>query len=231
MSLWASENWPVYEGDKLVLSTGEVHLWQLLPATDFVRYLPVHERSRYDRMSHEENRTGYAMSQGGLRRIASLYLERDWNEVEVLRRSRGKPYISEAPEFNLSHTVGQVYAAFASHEVGLDIESVDRKVRAVELAGRYFSASEAAHVAAQPEEARNALFLRYWVCKEATVKLSGDGIYHGLKDVQITLGQSGWSEGIYRGREVQIREFRLSERLMGAIAAWDTFSVKGFFRI
>jgi len=231
MSEWVSETWPLYGGEKLTLAPGEVHFWRLLPESDFVQFLPPHERSRHDRMTHAENQSGYAMSQGGLRRIASLYLERDWRGVDVLRRERGKPYIIEAPEFNLSHTVGQVYAAFSSHAVGLDIESVDRRVNAPDLAQKYFSPIEAAHIAAQPENRINALFLRYWVCKEATVKLSGDGIYHGLRDAEISLGTDGWSEGFYRGRKVRIREFRLSAQLMGALAAWDTFSVKGFFRI
>lgn len=231
MSEWAPETWPHYAGDSLVLGAGEIHLWQLLPENDFSRFLPSHERSRYERMTHRENKAGYAMSQGGLRQIASLYLQRDWSEVEVLRHPRGKPYVTGAPEFNLSHTAGQVYAAFSPHSVGLDIESVDRSVHALELARRYFFPAEADHIFSQPETDRSALFLRYWVCKESTVKLSGDGIYHGLRDVRVLLGSDGWSRADYRGKNVHIREFRLSHRLMGAVAAWNTFSVKGFFRV
>ena len=231
MSEWLSEAWPDYAGEKLNLAPGDVHVWRLMPESDFAQFLPPHERLRYDGITHEENKSGYAMSQGGLRRIASFYMDRDWRDIQVLRRSLGKPYIDAGPEFNLSHTVGQVFAAFALHDVGLDIESVDRKVHALELSRKFFSPAEAADIAAQPEDQRDARFLRYWVCKEATVKLSGDGIYRGLRDVEISLGGSGWSQGIYRGRPVKIREFRLSHELMGALASWQTFSVKGFFRV
>ncbi len=231
MSDWVAETWPDYAGEKLHLAPGDVHVWQLMPDHDFVQFLPPYERVRYDDISHAENKAGYAMSQGGLRRITSFYMERDWREVHVQRRLHGKPYVEAAPEFNLSHTVGQVFAAFAPHEVGLDIESINRNVHAVDLARKFFSPTEAEDIASRPEAERNARFLRYWVCKESSVKLSGDGIYHGLRDVEVTLGTDGWSEAVYRGRGVKIREFRLSSQLMGALAAWETFAVKGFFRV
>lgn len=231
MSEWAAETWPDYDGEKLHLAPGEVHVWQLRPDSDFAQFLPPYERMRYDRISHEENKSGYAMSQGGLRRITSFYLGRDWQEVHVQRRPRGKPYVVAAPEFNLSHTVGQVFAAFSPHDVGLDIESIHRKVHALELARKYFAPVELEDIADRPEAERNARFLRYWVCKESAVKLSGDGIYHGLRDVEVTLGDDGWSEANYQGKAVKIREFRLSSELMGALSAWQTFTVKGFFRV
>lgn len=231
MNEWACEQWPDYEGGQPALAADEVHVWQLKRTSDFAQFLPAYETARYEKIAHDENRRGYAMSQGGLRRIASFYLGRDWREVEVQRREHGKPYIAEGPEFNLSHTVGKVFAVFSEQAVGLDIESADRKVNAEKLARRYFAETEAEHITQAPETERNALFLRYWVCKEATVKLSGDGIYHGLGDVRITLGEGGHSRGEYRGRPLELREFRLSDGLMGAVAAWQTFAVKGFFRV
>ncbi len=231
MKTWESEGWPEYEGGQPALGAEEVHIWQLRRTSDFARFLPDHEAARHEAITHEENRLGYAMSQGGLRRIASFYVGRDWREVEVQRRERGKPFLAGGPEFNLSHTAGQVFAVFSAQPVGLDLESATRKVNAEKLAWRYFSPSEAGHICGAPEEERDALFLRYWVCKEATVKLSGDGIYNGLGDVQITLGEGGRSQGLYRGRRLELREFRLSSGLMGAVAAWQTFAVKGFFRV
>lgn len=231
MKPWECEAWPEYEGGQPALGADEVHVWQLKRTSDFAQFLPEHEAVRHKAIAHDENRLGYAMSQGGLRRIASFYLGRDWSEVQVQRRERGKPFIAEGPEFNLSHTVGQVFAVFSAQPVGLDIESANRKVNAEKLARRYFAPAEAEHIVGVPEAERTALFLRYWVCKEATVKLSGDGIYHGLGDVQITLGEGGRSQGQYRGKPLEIREFRLANGLMGAVAAWQTFAVKGFFRV
>ena len=74
-------------------------------------------------------------------------------------------------------------------------------------------------------------FLRYWVCKEAIVKLSGDGIYYGLRYARVDLASDGRSRGAYKGREVWLREFRPAKDLVAALASWEPLEAKGFFRI
>jgi phosphopantetheinyl transferase len=74
-------------------------------------------------------------------------------------------------------------------------------------------------------------FLRYWVCKEAIVKLSGDGIYYGLRYARVDLTSDGRSRGDYKGRNVWLREFRPAKDLVAALASWEPLEAKGFFRI
>lgn len=210
---------------------GAVHLWEIQESPDYADTLPPSERARHDGISCPATRIGYASSQGGLRRIVAAYLRCPAENLVLGRREHGKPFVAGGPEFNLSHTAGRVLAVFSREDIGLDIEAVSRKVNAIELARKFFLEHECAALAALEPAARNAAFLRYWVCKEATVKLSGDGIFRGLREAGVELSDGEFSHGDYRGRRVWIREIRPAPDLLGAIASWKPFSVKGFFRV
>ena len=153
-------------------------------------------------------------------------------EVDMRRERRGKPYVPGAPDFNLSHTAGRTFAAFSSRPVGLDVESAQPE-------GSYGGSGEEVFFARgdrtdsiRVEAPIKALtFLRYWVCKEAIIKLSGDGIYYGLRYARVDLSSDGRSRGEYKGREVRLREFRLANDLVAALASWEPLEAKGFFRI
>jgi 4'-phosphopantetheinyl transferase len=147
------------------------------------------------------------------------------------RQARGKPYVEGAPEFNLSHTCGRTIAAFSLEAIGIDVESAGRAVHARELATRFFFPEETASIMSVAEAERKLTFLRYWVCKEAMVKLSGDGIYHGLRYARVDLAADGRSRGTYQGRKVSLREFRPAHDLVAALASWKPVEAKGFFRI
>jgi len=223
--------WIDYEGGDLEIPVSGVHLWLIEPSSDFVRYLSFAELLRYKRIVNEEVRMSYGSAQGGLRRIVGVYTRRRPEEVAMRRKLRGKPYVAGAPEFNLSHTSGKMIAAFSTEPVGIDVESARRSVQAGELARKFFFVEEMERVMQCESAERNLTFLRYWVCKEAMVKLSGDGIYHGLRHARVDLGDDGRSLGGYQGREVALREFHLAPDLVAALASWEPVEAKGFFRI
>jgi phosphopantetheinyl transferase len=104
-------------------------------------------------------------------------------------------------------------------------------VHAGELATRFFFPGETAQIMSVDEEERKLTFLRYWVCKEAMVKLSGDGIYHGLRYARVDLAADGRSRGTYQGRNVSLWEFQPAGDLVAALASWEPVEAKGFFRI
>ncbi len=62
------------------------------------------------------------------------------------------------------------------HDVGLDIEDLRRKIDVLPLATRFFAATEAADLLAQPEHTRRRRFFEYWTLKEAYVKALGAGL-------------------------------------------------------
>lgn len=227
----AAISWSNGRGKIPELGPGACHLWELQPSHAYAALLGPGEAERYHAVTNEEVKISFATSQGGLRTICAIYQNCHPSQIHLERAEHGKPFLAGGPHFNLSHTAGRIFAAFSAQPLGLDVESANRRVQARALAARYFSPAESARVRALDEAAARAVFLRYWVAKEAMVKLSGDGIYHGLRDALVELGEGGISYGEYRGRRVCLREFSPGEALLAALASWEPVEVKGFFRI
>lgn len=104
-------------------------------------------------------------------------------DVVVLSRDgRGRPRLDHAAfDVNWSHSGdGLLVACGTGLRVGVDLERVHARPRALDLARRFFAASEQAWLEAQPVAARDAAFLRLWCAKEAVLKAHGHGLSFGL---------------------------------------------------
>lgn len=122
-----------------------------------------------------------------LRLLLGAYLGIPGKSVRINRRNRGKPVLDATvhPEqlcFSMAKSEDRVLIGFAtSVHVGVDLEPLGRRaLKPLGLANRYFSAVEAAALAALAPAALDAAFLRAWACKEAVVKASGQGIANQL---------------------------------------------------
>ena len=112
----------------------------------------------------------------------------------IARTGRGKPYAPALAglDFNLSHARDHALIAVARGQpLGVDLERIDRKLDAHDLAQRFFSRSEAEALDALPETQRAIAFLRLWTCKEAVLKALGAGISFGLDRVAFDLDAAG----------------------------------------
>jgi len=112
----------------------------------------------------------------------------------IARTGRGKPYAPALAglDFNLSHARDHALIAVARGQpLGVDLERIDRKLDAHDLAQRFFSRSEAKALDALPETQRAIAFLRLWTCKEAVLKALGAGISFGLDRVAFDLDAAG----------------------------------------
>lgn len=103
----------------------------------------------------------------------------------ALRRDRfGRPWL-EPPyarhDVSWSHSGDGLLIALGENvALGIDLEQLKPRPRALDLARRYFAASEAAWLATLPDPARDAAFLRLWCAKEAVLKAHGRGLAFGL---------------------------------------------------
>lgn len=100
----------------------------------------------------------------------------------LCRESAGKPVCRAGDTaFSLTHADGFVLCAVSEENIclGIDAEPADRipAQRALHMAGRFFSDSEAASVT----DAESFLYL--WTRKEAYVKYTGQGIRGDLRNV------------------------------------------------
>lgn len=215
----------------VALSSGEAHIWSLAPSAAYASCLSSAEVARHRGISDAEAALHYATAQGGLRKILGGYLQTDPCSIHLLRHERGKPYVTGGPEFNITHTAEHILIAFADQPIGLDVEIASRRVSARELARKFFFPREIAYLESQPEVPGSETFLRFWVAKEAAVKLSGDGIYHGLRDVEVSLDRVDGPVGRYRGRPVCLTELRPAPGVVAALASWEPLQAKCFLRL
>jgi len=165
---------------------GEVHLAFGSPEAILARCLDrasalvtAEERARHDRFFFEPDRLQYAATRSLARVMLSRYAPvapRDW----VFREGpHGKPAIAgpegaPALRFNLSNTRSLVACAVTlDHEIGVDVEEIDRPGETVTIAERFFSPSEVAALRALPAGEQRERFFEYWTLKEAYIKALG----------------------------------------------------------
>ena len=113
--------------------------------------------------------------EAGRRLLAELYREETGRELpDIAVTDRGKPCFSrDLLHFSISHTPKHAFCVLSEHNVAIDAEELDRPIR-LGLAEKILSPHEKAQFD-RAEDKRLAL-LTFWVLKEASVKLTGDGL-------------------------------------------------------
>ena len=87
---------------------------------------------------------------------------------------RGKPYFAAGNwHFSISHTNKHAFCALSDAPIGVDAEEMDRNID-LRLAEKILSPYEKAQFDAAPD--KQAALIKFWVLKEATAKLSGEGL-------------------------------------------------------
>jgi 4'-phosphopantetheinyl transferase len=127
-----------------------------------------------------------------LRQLLGASLQVDPDTLTFEYGPHGRPRLTgphAGLDFSWSHSGDSAMLAMARDlpELGVDIEQVRRRARALDLARRYFADAE--HVALQtlPEDALDAGFLALWTAKEAVLKGLGRGLAYGLDRVAFDL--------------------------------------------
>ncbi len=154
------------------------------------------ERQRADRFRHDGARRQFILARSALRAIAAGYLGADAAVLRFAAGSGGKPELAGAHaasgvRFSVAHAGGHVLLAFSrGGEVGVDVETLSRRITWEPIARRCFSGAGAAALAALPAAQRHEAFLVAWCCKEALAKLTGAGLpaAFGVTEAPIPLG-------------------------------------------
>lgn len=164
-----------------------LNLPSLLP--HLMARLDAAEQARARRFVRDETREVFSLAHA-LKRYALA--EAGVAEPRFLSGPHGKPELSppqgEPPlRFNLTHTAGMVACAVVrGHDIGLDVEAVDRQIINRGAIARYgFSAAETALL--QNSASLEETFISLWTLKEAVVKAIGDGLTLPLKEFSFSL--------------------------------------------
>lgn len=115
---------------------------------------------------------GQSGHEAGRELLAKAYREKTGNDLPPIRiADRGKPYFEDSSfHFSISHTKNHAFCALSECPVGIDAEEMDRFI-SPRLVEKILSPSEKERFDGSRE-----MLLRFWVLKEAAVKLTGSGL-------------------------------------------------------
>lgn len=138
------------------------------------------ERARASAFRSVADRARYMTGRASLKRLLGHYLDVAPHEIVLETNPFGKPGLTgtfaERIQFNVSRSVEMLLFAFASSDVGVDVEEVRTDLAYRDMAKRFFSATENRMLDAVSPTYRLECFFDLWARKEAYSK----GIGHGL---------------------------------------------------
>lgn len=152
-------------------------------------FLDDEERQRAERFRFEQDRERFIAGHGVLRILLGSALGLAPENVRMARGAHGKPFLPDGgPAFNLSDTKDALVVAIGgSDELGVDIETVERRTDHELVSGHYFTPDEVAHIQAGDAEGKRR-FLTLWTRKEAVLKASGVGLMEDLHALRVLDG-------------------------------------------
>jgi 4'-phosphopantetheinyl transferase len=185
------------------------------------------EHARAARFGRESLRRRYIIGRASLRKALGDTLSLLPTAVPIVRGVRGRPRLDGIADidFNISHTdeVALIGVARAGR-IGVDIERADREVNADGLARKFLTPVEQATLATLAADERRTRFLRYWTCKEAMSKATGDALSAPFRRLNVRLGEAiELLDGpdAYGPPFWRLYRAAVPERYFGTVALWS----------
>ena len=186
---------------ELARIASDISLWWCdldLPVAEIERLaatLSSTEHARAARFGTDALRRRWIAGRASLRRVLGEALRLPPPDVPIARGQRGRPElrgIEGGPDFNVSHTggvalIGLWHAGGRDARIGVDVERAAREVGADRLARKFLTQGEYAMIADLEPDDRRRRFLRYWTCKEAMSKATGDGLLAPFRNIEVDL--------------------------------------------
>ncbi len=151
------------------------------------------ERARSCRFHFDRDRLSYTAAHALARGLLSAWAGGEPSAWQFAAGPHGKPEVLApvtAPRLrvNLSHTRGLAAVVVTEeHDVGIDVEWLDRRPASGDLARRFFAPAECAQLEAFPPALADEAFLSIWTLKEAYIKATGKGLAQPLDSFAFTL--------------------------------------------
>jgi len=209
--------------------------WAGLAASDdafahLSSWLAPQEHARAARYGREDLRRRYVIGRATLRSVLGGMLGVAPGHVPIVRGARGRPRLDGIPDldFNISHTEGMALIGVTrTGRIGVDIEREDRTVNADGLARKFLTLAEQATLASLAEAARRGRFLRYWTCKEAMSKATGDGLSAPFRRIEVRLADTiepVAGPAPYEPSSWRLHAVDVPAGFLGTLAVWSSAS-------
>lgn len=185
------------------LAANEIHLWITLPEQINDQALLARYRSlltdeemdsvncfKFPHLRHQA-----LVTRIFARTVLSEYADISPRQWQFVKGARGKPEVVNPPfplRFNLSHATGMIICAVGlEHDLGADVESMERSSDLLNIANRYFSPVEVRELfGLRDREAQFSRFFDYWTLKESYIKAWGLGLSIPLDHFSFHIGQA-----------------------------------------
>lgn len=164
----------------------QIHLWLVDAVEPNERQhasLSAAEQARFACIRAPRIKQQYWQARWAVRHALSSYapevLPQHW---QFSRNAYGRPALQTPRlafplDFNIAHTRGALVMAFVGQgAVGVDVEYIQRRCRALAVAQRYFSPTEVAELHRLAPEQQRTRFFDLWTLKEAYIKACGMGL-------------------------------------------------------
>jgi 4'-phosphopantetheinyl transferase len=188
---------------QITLGKEDIHLWIIDPTRIrepllLARYrslLSDDECNRVDRYKFAEHRHDALITRAFVRDLLSRYADRQPRDWRFDKGEKDKPEIVDPPlplRFNLSHTKGMIICAVClEHDIGADVEFIERNSDVLSIADRFFSPDEVSELfSLDSDEAKRSRFFDYWTLKESYIKAWGLGLAIPLDHFSFHIGKT-----------------------------------------
>jgi 4'-phosphopantetheinyl transferase len=199
-----------------IFVTPPVSMSQSLPGIDIWRFPAIQHDEKLltdqeiifaNRFYQKEDRHRFITGRTSLRALASGYLGVLPQDIEISFGLNKKPFISNPQtdlRFNISHSGDWLLIAFASIELGIDIEQIKTDFLIDDIMSNYFNRKEQAYIV-DHQNPQYAFFV-LWTRKEALMKAWGTGLQDNL-----------WSISGIDDPQWHIESFRVSAEYPAAL--------------
>ncbi|WP_192483432.1 MULTISPECIES: 4'-phosphopantetheinyl transferase family protein [Cysteiniphilum] len=163
-------------------------------ALEALNILPLEIRDYARGLKLERKRIEYIASQWLRYKLFSECLGITPTDLRFSKSKNGRPFLVDSMiDFNISHTRDYAVIAIAKGQrVGIDVQTKKEKIDVLAIAKQYFAQSEYGLIAAKKDEsAQKDVFYWLWAYKEASLKLTGEGIANGLNRYIFEVNESG----------------------------------------
>jgi len=184
------------------LGDGEVQIWRadvtgMAGDPDiYIHHLSPDEVERAARYKAGQVRVQFVAARACLRVLLGRLMHLRPSEVPIAPTAYGKPELppecGERLFFNVAHSRETVLIALCREgRVGVDLEYLDRRTDALDIAGNYFTTEEFRQIEGAGGAAeRQRAFFRCWTRKEAVVKADGRGLSIPLSSIAVPVLES-----------------------------------------
>ncbi|MEA5466655.1 4'-phosphopantetheinyl transferase family protein [Leptothoe sp. PORK10 BA2] len=147
------------------------------------------EVARFKRYRFAADQRKFAVARSSLRQILAHYSHQLPASLAFDYGFRGKPQLRHHGwlQFNLSHSGEYALCAVARQVVGVDIEQLRPMDRLDGLIHRCLAMTEQQAIEQINPDHQSTAFLKYWTCKEAYLKATGQGISESLAAIEVEL--------------------------------------------